>query len=285
MRKTAHGPDLPLSFLPQTVSLRGVRKKMMNGPGILQANTMSLISNVGHGLLNASEKKDNSITGMKTPSKLTPRVIYKLLWHLLKSHRYRMGEYTQAALMHMVFRKDDSFLSNDFSTKRLILVDSTSSLYATEVDFDWVKSLIAKSSVGENECIPDLLSMNTILRTLRFLSCEYSNHWLSRLLELCKTNQKATSAVATCSDWQPCLFQFISEIIESVAPTLSTKDAKRKETHFDKESHQFPRKASNKGFELSLELYSILLGYIIRKNGEKVSQDGKLLCSDFYRRF
>jgi hypothetical protein len=273
MRATAHGPDLPLSFSPQNASLLNTHKKMMNGSGTLQENTISLISNVGQGLLHSSERKENS-TGINARSKLTPRVIYKLLWHLLKSHRYRMGMYTQAALVGMVFEKENHFLSNGVLTKHFIVTDS-SSPNATKVDFDWINSMMANSSVGENECIRDALSMNTLLRALRFLPCEYSDHWLSCLVELCRNNHRATSTIAACGDWQPCLFQFISEIIENMAPTMSSKDAKREEPDFQEgDSHQpYPIKGSNKGFELSLELYSILLGYIIRNNGEKVSEE------------
>lgn len=266
LRRTAHGPDLPLSFSPHTApSLKDARKKVMNGASALQENTISLISNVGQGLLHAGEKKVNSVNGMNKISKLTPGIIYKLLWHLLKSHRYRVGLYTQGALKSMVFKEDNPFVSDDFSIEKLIAVDSSSSPHAMKVDFDSLKSLMMKNSVSGNELIRDVLSMNTILRALRFFPYEYSDRWLSCLVELCKTSQRATSMVAACADWQPSLFQFISDIIENVAPSMTLKDAERKEIPIDKES-------SNKGFQLSLELYSILVGYTIRNSGEKVSE-------------
>lgn len=276
MRATTHGPDLPLSFSPENISLRGVHKKMINGPGTLQENTISLISNVGQGLLNASERKEKSVDGMNEQSRLTPRVIYKLLWHLLKSHRYRMGVYTQAALISMVFKKENPFLSNEILKKSLILTNSSLPL-ATKVDFDSIKSLMATCSIGENECISDALSLNTILRALRFLPCEYSSHWLSSLVDLCRKNQRSTSILAACADWQPCLFQLISEIIENMAPSISSKDSKGEDPHSQEEENStqlVPWKGSNKSFELSLELYSILLGFIIRNNSEKVRAGG-----------
>ena len=286
MRATAHGPDLPLSFSPQNASLLNTHKKMVNRSGTLQENTISLISNVGQGLLHSGDRKENSATGINARSKLTPRVIYKLLWHLLKSHRYRMGVYTQAALVGMVFEKENPFTSNGVLTKHFIVTDS-SSPNPTKVDFDWVKSMMTNSYVGENECIRDALSMNTLLRSLRFLPREYSDHWLSCLVELCRNNPRATSTIAACGDWQPCLFQFISEIIESMAPTMSSKDANRDESDSKEgDSHQlYPIKGSNKGFQLSLEFYSILLGYIIRNNGKKVCEKNDHIFSDFGSRF
>ena len=277
MRTAAHGPDLPLSFPSQTTSIRdklSTRKTILNGPGTLQENAMTLITNVGHGLLNPNEKRGENVAGKSTQSKLTPRVIYKLLWHLLKSHRYRMGVYTQAALLHMVFRKDSPFASNDFSRKRLLCVNSSISPQAPEVAFDWLDSFMVNNrSIGEGgECIPDALSMNTILRALRFLSPEYSCQWLSHLVELCTTNQRATAAVAKCIDWQSSLFQFISETLETMTTSTLTKDTKKDEPTLDEKKQQVSRMGSSDGFELSLELYSILLGWIIRNDGEKVSE-------------
>lgn len=279
MRAAAQGPDLPLSFPSQTKSLRDkipTRKTILSGPGKLQENAMTLISNVGHNILNANERKEKNVSGVSAQSKLTPRVIYKLLWHLLKSHRHRMGEHTQAALIHMVFKKDSPFASGNFSRKKLIRVNSSISPQATEVAFDWIDSFIANnSSIGESaECIPDPLSMNTILRTLRFISSEYTCQWLSHLVKLCETNQRATAAVAAaCVDWQSSLFQFISETIEKMIASASTTETKKDGPSLVENYQQPSGNGLNNSFELSLELYSILFGWIIRNDGEKVSDE------------
>jgi hypothetical protein len=273
MRAASHGPDLPLSFSSENVSLLNTQKIMKNASEKLHGNPMSLISNVGHGLMHVSERKQKSSSGMNARSKLTPSVIYKLLWHLLKSHRYRMGEYTQAALVGMVFEKQNPFHSKDILTKHLIVTDSTSP-HSRKVDFGWLKSMLTEGSVGENESVRDALSVNTILRALRFLPSEYSGRWLSCLVKLCRRNHEATSRISSCADWQPCLFQLISEIIENVAPKTPPKDAKREETNVKEETacQPLPLKSTRDDFELSLELYSILLGHIIRNNGENVSE-------------
>ena len=276
MRVTAHGPDLTLSLSPEHASILDTSKMMLNMSGTLQENTISLISNVGHGLLKTNDKKEKSTPRISTQPKFTPRVIYKLLWHLLKSHRYRMGDYTQAALVAMVFENKNVFRSRTDLSETLIINDS-SSLHMMKLDFDRVKSMMAQSSVTKNDCVCDAPSMNTILRAMRFLPKEYSGRWLSWLVELCRDNHQATSTIAKHTDWQPCLFQFISEIIENVAPT-SSEDAKRDELELqDGILHQgFLTKGSNNEFHLSLELYSILLGYTIRNNVEKVrNEDGE----------
>ena len=267
---TSNGPDVPLSFSLENVSRQDPYPKTINGPGTLQGKPIFLISNVSQSLQNFSDRKDSTSSGVHARSKLTPRVVFKLIWHLLKSHRYRIGAYTQTALVGMVFNKEKDFLSTDVLTKHLIVTD-TSLPHITKVDFDWVKSMMSKSSFGVTENVRDVLSTNTILRALRFLPLEYSTCWLSYLVELCKSSEMATSTIASCSDWQPSLFEFISEILENMTPTILPNGANAEESE---SCQSVPPKGSNEGFDRSLELYSILFGYIVRNKGEKVCVAG-----------
>ena len=272
VRASAHGPDLPLSFSLENLPPLDRRKKMIGGSGNIQENTISLISNVSQGFLKANDKSGET----NTSSKLTPSVIYKLLWHLIKSHRYRMGAYTQAALVSLVFeRKDAVPPSQDLLISHLITTDK-SIPFATKIEFNRAKSTMAESSiVDENVRIRDTLSMNTILRVLRFLPSEYSSRWLRSLVDLSRTSNGATSTIASCPDWQPCLFQFVSEITENLASTLSSQNIETEKTDSQQERDScqaYTVNGSNKGFELSLELYSILLGHIIRNDSEKVRE-------------
>jgi hypothetical protein len=267
-----HGPDLPLSFSLEKLSSLDRRKKLIGGSGNIQENAISLISNVSQGFLNANDRKGET----NSSSKLTPSVIYKLLWHLVKSHRYRMGAYTQAALVSLVFeRKDVVPLSQEFWIKRLITTDKSIPC-VTKVEFNRAKSAMAESSiVDENVRIRDTLSMNTILRVLRFLPSEYSSRWLRSLVDLSRTSSGATSTIASCPDWQPCLFQFVSEITENLASTMSSQNIETEKTDSQQERDScqpYTVNGSNKGFELSLVLYSILLGHIIRNDSEKVRE-------------
>lgn len=285
MRATAHGPDLPLSFSSENRSSSNLQQKLTSGPAKIQENTMSLISNVGQGFLNSGERRNSTATGTNVPSNLTPRVIYKLLWHLLKSHRFRMGAFTQSALVGMVFENKDPFLSHNFLMKYLVISNS-SSPYATKVDFEWTKAAMRKNLVGDDVKIRDTLSINTILRALRFLPTEYSGRWLTLLIDLSKANHGAASTLVSCADWQPCLFQFISEIIENVATAMPSGTSKTEETHFEGEkyaSQSLISKSSSTAFDLSLELYSILLGHIVRNYGDKVREADDIFFLFLYR--
>eukprot|EP00536_Pseudo-nitzschia_multiseries_P005145 jgi/Psemu1/11845/gm1.11845_g len=85
-------------------------------------------------------------------------------------------------------------------------------------------------------------------------------------------DRECVQAVCIESAQQPCLFQFISEVIENMASTMSTRIAKTEETHGteEKDLRESPlSKGSSTAFDLSLELYSILLGHIVRNNGDK----------------
>jgi len=182
-----------------------------------------------------------------------------------------MGAFTQSALVGMVFENKDPFLSHNFLIKYLVVSDS-SSPYAMKVDFEWTKAAMRKNLVGDDVKIRDTLSINTILRALRFLPTEYSGRWLTLLIDLSKANHGAASTLVSCADWQPCLFQFISETIENVATAMPSEISKTEETHFEGEkdaSQSLISQSSSTAFDLSLELYSILLGHIVRNYGDK----------------
>ena len=268
VRATRHGPDLPLSFPLENISPLDRHKNVRVGSGNIKESTMSLITNVGQGFLTTNDRKTTLVNRTNTNSQLTPRVIYKLLWHLIKSHRHRMGKYTQASLVRLVFeRKDSVFLSQDYLMKHLITMDE-SIPGVTNFRFDWAKSSIADIDIDMDGKINirDTLSLNTILRVLRFLPSEYSSEWLLILVELIRSNNAATT-IASCRDWQSCLFQYISEMIENLTNVMTPKNNETEKIESQQETAEIELK---KVLEMSLELYSTLLGYLIRVGNEMV---------------
>jgi hypothetical protein len=263
---TTKSYDQPLEIPQQLTDI-----KISDPRTAIQENTMMLINNMGQGLLSTNVGKGIVAIApvmrskLVSPSKLTPRVVYKLLWHLVKSHRYRMGDATQAALLAMVFDMNKDFFSQDSSTDKL--------LRGSKIDFAGVDSVLSDITVTPREAKTiNNLGVNTLLRLLRFLPKDYSEIWLSDLIDLARKNQNCAATLADSPDWQPSLFQLLSESIEKISSTSIPSDVKM--TNDVSINKSIPRQTKDgemlKRFELCLEFYALLLARRIRTGGEKV---------------
>jgi hypothetical protein len=232
---------------------------------------MMLINNMGQGLLSTNVGKGIVAIApvmrskLVSPSKLTPRVVYKLLWHLVKSHRYRMGDATQAALLGMVFDMKKDCFSQDSSSDKLFS--------GSKIDFAWVDSVLSDIAVTPREATAiNTLGIITLLRLLRFLPKDYSEKWLSDLINLARTNQSCAATLACSPNWQPSLFQLLSESIEKIssAPVPSDGNLANDVSRNESNPRQMKEGETLKRFELCLEFYALLLARRIRTGGEKV---------------
>jgi hypothetical protein len=295
MHRTAQSPDLPLS-LGKPLMVEGDKSKTSDGRTI-QEHTLSLISNVGQGFLNSNVGKGLAAIGPTVRSKLlspslTARVVYKLLWHLLKSHRVRMGQWTQASLTGMVFDKGDhaSKPSFDYLKEHFIAIDQ---VFGDSVmtNTSWAASLMSDSSVMLHATIRDSLGISTLMRLLRFLPDRFTDEWLSVLVKLSANSRAVLEDLSLCPDWQSCLFQFISDLLEKVVGLTqsekngkddnqkadsipSENDASTKSEEIGKEDSTSSKQSRSdmlqRRLDLSLELYVSLLGHRVREGGEKV---------------
>lgn len=269
---TSRSPDQALSLGKSSATSSDLRS---GDARKLQENTLSLISNVGQGLFNSNVGKGLGSIGptgrSKTSSlsKLTPRVVFKLLWHLLKLHRFRLAVYTQGSLVSMVFqrREADGVLSTN--SIAITSLDTEPQLErSTPLDFNMVEARLADASVGADDMLRDGLGISTVLRLLRFLPPEFAEQWLLDFVKMSKKNISSVS-ISSSPDWQSCLFQFISELVEKTADQVAKDDPDGSQgDECDKEVSEF-----NFGnqFVLSLELYGILLGNLVRGGSEMVS--------------
>jgi len=235
-----------------------------------------------------------------TPSKLTARVVFKLLWHLLKSHRMRLGDRTRAALLHCITNDNgivSSFLSSgDFVLSHLVGPDAADQS-GFKLQVDWAESVLAENGNIVGRSLRNPLAIGTVLRLLQFLESSVKDRWVSDLLALSTSSRKSISLLSSIPDWQPSLFRLVSETLEQV---VSCRDS-----HFDPESKPFDSKEAVGVFEtdgttvdagkdvrdeskplssdsqlenpasvakrldLCLELYSNLLGHLVREGGDK----------------
>ncbi len=278
---TGRHPDQPINLEDSQVPDLEKVKSYENRS--LQENTMSLISNVGHGLMNSNVGKGLAAIGpsiglkSQTSSKLTPRVAYKLLWHLLKSHRYRIDKWTQGSLVAMVYeRKQHSSLFALSNLKEKFLAPDDFFKDSLRIDWTLVESTMHDFSVPLDASIRGDLGLSTIMRLLRFLPDDYLDQWLSYFVNISARNTDMLDCLSTTQDWQPCLFQLSSELTER----LVVSTTKQSEQEFTEHSPHHvvvcggdrlgagDKTPENEAIfvrlNLALELHSILLGNLFR---------------------
>jgi hypothetical protein len=98
VERTSRSPDLPLA-LEKPVTIQSDKpNRTLDGRATIHENTMSLISNVGQGLLNTNVGKGLAAIGpsvrsrLLSQSKLTARVVYKVcLWLNYKRFFFRIA--------------------------------------------------------------------------------------------------------------------------------------------------------------------------------------------------
>jgi len=224
------------------------------------------------------------------PSKLTARIVMKLVWHLLKSHRTRLGPHTYAALLCWI-SDDGGILSSPLSSanhlQKHLIAASNMAEPGYRFCIEWADGVLAETGnvVGRSFRTP--LALGVVLRLLRYLNDDIQDQWLADLLTLAKASRKSTSMMASLPEWQPCLFHLISETLE-VFSSSSLQDAEYIEEdgapvgissaigrrdHVEKKVYSLSRdflESVGTRLDRCLELYSTLLGYLFREGGDKV---------------
>jgi hypothetical protein len=273
LRATGSHPDAPLALDdPSSIEIIGRSSEGKT----LQENTLTLISHVGHGLMNSNVGKGLASIGpvMRSNShaapKLTPRVAYKLLWHLLKSHRYRIEVWTQASLVGIVFeQKSLTSAIVDPSLRDNLYTPDSVFHNTTTLNWVWVSKLMQDNTVSIESPITGELGMNTIVRLLRFLPGDCLENWLVDLAQQAARTQSVVDMLSSTVDWQPCLFQLASELLES-AVCATTKVMDRADPQIEvRQAKSFDAEATSRRLDLALDLYAILLANLFRRGGEK----------------
>jgi hypothetical protein len=203
------------------------------------------------------------------------KVIYKLLWHLLKCHRERLGSASNAALMYLIMH--DGSTAFTLITLSDIIVPNSSNLGGFCLNMD--KLVNQSSMVDSRQSIRNTYGVSTVLRLLKFLSNDHKERWLFDLLAFLLASPKSVDVLLSCDDWQPVLFHLVAEVLEeihggdsyratddtanrkSATNVLSGKAAVNTET--------LSKPSVRTRFDLSLKLYSTLLGHCVRQGDEK----------------
>lgn len=192
-----------------------------------------------------------------------------------------MGDLTHSALLDWI-TSDDEISSLSLARLDFVLAHMTmnhgSSTKMLCFDLKWATDALSEASIHTGKLLRNPLAIGTILRLLRFLDNNRKDQWLLVLLRLTKSSRKGVSMLASLSEWQPCLFHLISETLE----LLTVSSAKGNPSYSDVNSMDsgtvqlVPKSADRtlseeKRLDLCLQLYSTLLGHLLRTGGDRVS--------------
>jgi hypothetical protein len=227
-------------------------------------------------------------------------IVYKLLWHLLKCHRTRLGKKTHAALIYLLVEDRGYTDTTEKLMEDLVVADNVLQTgYKLSLKND--RNLLFEIESLSGKRLRQTTAINMILRLLRFLPPSWKEKWLLDLATLVYTCPSNVPILVEVSDWQPSLFHVVSDTVEEInakhgSQTRSdnplTKKVKEesKDDSYSQDEADTALKEVRSGelldlnmltqedqvrmqarFNLSLKLYSTLLGYCFRQGGEKVS--------------
>jgi hypothetical protein len=287
MAITAKTPDSPLSVGTSPETEGSGTNASTDGPSShrrMQSSRLTLLA-VGKGLAAMGPAGVRSI--VLPPSKLTARVAFKLLWHLLKGHRSRIGMKTYAALLYLVVDdvgiSSSSLTSMEFLLDKFVVPDDVL-VGGYRINNEYTEALLEETAIAPGRSLREGLGISTVMRLLRYLSSDFKDQFIADFLRLAKNDQSSVVILSSLPDWQPCLFHLISEIIESfnssrsnaedaISLDSSTGDAtSTNESEATGSSGIFENKlVVENRLDLCLDLYATLLGHCIRESGDKVS--------------
>lgn len=224
------------------------------------------------GLEAISHQANNMLSNVRS-GKVNIKIIYKLLWHLLKCHRERLGRNSYAALIYLIIN-DGSLPSSTIPISDIIVPNSETlggfRLILDELD-------IQSSKVDPRQSIRNKSGVSTALRLIRFLPNEQKERWLFDILAFLLASSLSVSIILSCDDWQPVLFQLVAEVLEEIygedtkdeeggGSEMGIQRSQSGQSMVNTESLSKPSVRTR--YDLSLKLYATLLGHCVRQGDD-----------------
>jgi hypothetical protein len=231
--------------------------------GVLDASTRA-----GHSSKKLHNTLNNMISSVLT-GRVNTKVMYKLLWHLLKCHRERLGSSSNAALMYLIL-DDELEVSSSILLSDIVHQDcGKAGGFRLSLDgFDKISS-----KIDSRQSIRNSFGVSTVLRLLRFLSNSQKERWLFDILALVLGSPKSINIILSCDDWQPVLFQLVAEVLEEIWDDSDDSSTCNKTSNGHPgpsvNTESLSRPSVRTRYDLSLKLYSTLLGHCVRKGDEQ----------------
>lgn len=223
-------------------------------------------------------------------------IILKLLWHLLKCHRERLGEASHAAMVHMLVD-----LPMAGGTDDAVIPDT---IHAGCITYRFHMGWLTHNQpltphLGSDALIRSDYAISTFFRLLRFLPTDTKAMWIFDILCLVRVAPSTMNSFLGNNDWQPQMFHLLSESIEEISSYRSrsttpayvfgvdiTDDVDEPADGTDTSSgtSQVGGKKYSSGsppkekplpqdmvrrYDLIVKLYSLLLGHSIRRGGDE----------------
>lgn len=184
-----------------------------------------------------------------------------------------MDKSTQAALTSMVFSREEEIQQLSFASLKENFLDTDAFLGAVKIQVEWLRMVLEGNPTLDNASFRNSLGMSTILRLLRFLPDVLQDEWLVSLHLVSSQKPAALEALSSCADWQSCLFQFLSELVErlsNIAIGSRTQSGGQNIAGTQDRIMQNQMQQYEKRLDVTLELYASLLGHRLREGGDQV---------------
>ena len=241
-------------------------------PRVLSSTRLSnTISNVGKGLT-AAIGNSAAFSQMLPASKVSVKVVYKLLWHLLKCHRERSGKSTHSALLQILLENGELMHSSISSVDEFVVHDDTLH-FGYKINMELADTSSLSLGSYSDEKLKQTPAISTILLLLRFLPSYWREQWLRVLVEVSQASRANVEILLSNSQWQPPLFHLVSDIVEEMATTCLSLDS-------SSQPDLAPQTDTSSSFDLCFKLYASVLGHCFRHGGEQV----RLSLYDNFRR-
>jgi len=257
------------------------KQAMMTAADSNAGSNPTAMSKVKYGIGVMSQSATTMISSVLI-GKININVTYKLLWHLLKCHRERLGDASNSALMYLIV--EDGSMSPSASTVPLtdIILPNNPALGGFRICIEGFAGHVSLGSVSSvsRHCIQNKNGVSTVLRLLRFLGNDRAERWLFDLLAFVLASPESVDVILSCDDWQPALFQMVADVINEIygedktaAMSPSPKVDQRKSMSTGRQSpavdtYTLSKPSVRERYDLSLKLYSTLLGHCARKGDE-----------------
>lgn len=173
-------------------------------------SSQKLSKTVKRGLEVISQNANNMLSSVLS-GRVNIKIIYKLLWHLLKCHHESLGSASYAALMMLII--DDRSVSSSVPLSDII-VPNSEILGGFRLSLEELNS--KSSKVDPRQSIRNKYGVSAVMRLLRFLSNEQKERWLFDMLAFLLASPESVSIILSVDDWQPVLFQLVAEVLEEI---------------------------------------------------------------------
>lgn len=194
-------------------------------------------------------------------------VSYKLLWHFLKCHCRELGGNSYASLLNMLVVDEVSDYDDyDFLISKYLIPDNV-----LEPGYCYHHQLtdIREAPLHSPSLkLRNMYACSTILELLRYLPKKKQERCLFDLLTLLRVNKATMEDITKARDWQHCLFHVASDTVEELS--IFSENQFQKEKSFNTDEYAYDNNIHSR-FDLSFQLYAMLLGHCLRDDDEGIS--------------